>query len=114
MEPYVKVARVHAALSYLCLVFVLLLAYLLSSDVGRADRAPLLYLGVMTLFMGVHHAVSRGARAAKPWARVASIVLSVMMLPAIPLGTLIGGYLLFNNLPQWRVTPSPLPGQAAP
>jgi hypothetical protein len=45
-------------------------------------------------------AVGHQLRALKPWARIASIVLSVIGLLGFPIGTLINGYILYLLLSQ--------------
>ena len=39
--------------------------------------------------------VARGIRQLKPWARITSIVLSIVGLIGFPVGTLINGYILY-------------------
>lgn len=44
----------------------------------------------------IHSAIALGASRAAPWARISSIVVACLMLLAVPIGTLIGIYLLSN------------------
>ena len=62
---------------------------------------PVLLFGVV---IAAHLATAKGAREAKPWARTASIIISVFMLLGFPIGTLIGVYLLANTWKPWSQT----------
>ena len=42
-----------------------------------------------------------GARRRRQWARRASIVMCILMLPGVPIGTVIGVYLLFYLWDGW-------------
>ncbi|MBU8975378.1 MULTISPECIES: hypothetical protein [unclassified Lysobacter] len=89
------VAGIHCVIAVMAAIF----AYLMTR------QAPL--LGALALaapfavLAAVHFAVASGAEQCRSWARTASTVLGVMMLPLIPLGTAIGLYLLYNTRGEW-------------
>ena len=98
-----KSARVHRVLSWLYgLIALMLLALpyvartgegLRPGEVARAFAFPLFFFALAVL----HHVVSRGAKGRKRWARIGSIILACLLLPGVPVGTLIGVYLLRNS-----------------
>jgi hypothetical protein len=104
LQTHLKSRRAHLALSWLYgLIALMLLALpfvarsgeegLRPGDVARALVFPLFFFVLAAL----HHLVSRGAKERRRWARIGSIVLGCLLLPAVPLGTLIGVYLLRNS-----------------
>ena len=99
MEKNMKIARAHRALAFLyglcALVFGIYVLFDGVSPMFLSTSALLVLLVVL------HIAVGRGARARKPWARIASIVIGVLMLLGFPIGTLIGLYLIVNAVPRW-------------
>jgi len=102
LDPNIKVARAHRALSWLYALLVGMLAYLAASLRSDSDIAVLyLYLGLFVLVFAAHHFTARGAREGKPWARISSTVLACLMLLGFPIGTIIGIYLLVNTWRPW-------------
>lgn len=97
MEKNEKVARVHRALSWLYAVFAILMLALLvfSHDKGSAGAIVFMLLFMGALFF-LHRATAAGAMECKPWARTVSLIIAILMLTGIPIGTLIGIYLLIN------------------
>jgi hypothetical protein len=89
------VAGIHCVIAAMAAIF----GYLMTRD------APLLGALAMAIpFTGlaaVHFTVAASAEQCRPWARTASTVLGVLMLPLIPLGTAIGLYLLMNARGDW-------------
>lgn len=101
MERNIKVYRAHRALAVLYAILAALAASFWIAkfdEIGGEMLAPLLLVG---LLFCVHLFTARGARAGKPGARIASIVIAVLMLAGFPLGTLIGLYLLANSWQAW-------------
>ncbi len=93
------VAGIHCVIAAMAAIF----GYLMTS------RFPL--LGALVLaapflaFAAVHFAAATGAEQCRPWARTASTVLGVLMLPLVPLGTAVGVYLLMNTRGEWVPQP---------
>ena len=101
MERNIKVARAHRALGvfYICLLILVVAAMALGPEIKLASLIfPIIVFG---FFVAVHLATASGARASKPWARTASIVISCLLLLGFPIGTLIGIYLLSNTWKPW-------------
>lgn len=109
MQPHLKSSRVHQVLSWLYgLIALMLLTLPFVAGTGKELNArqiamafvfPLFFLALAVL----HHVISRGAKKRKRWARIGSIVLACLLLPAVPVGTLIGVYLLRNgSWEAWR------------
>lgn len=114
-QPHVKSWRVHRILSWLYGLIALMLLALpfvartggegrLSADMAIAFAFPLFFF-VLAAF---HHFVSRGAKERKRWARIGSIVLACLLLPGVPVGTIIGVYLLRNS--SWEPRSALAPG----
>ena len=101
MERNIKVARAHRAIGvlYICVVTLLVAAMALTPDVKVTSLIfPIIVFGVV---IAAPLVTARGARQSKPWARTASIVISVLLLLGFPVGTLIGIYLLANTWKPW-------------
>jgi hypothetical protein len=87
---------VHRALALLYaglgIVFFIVLAQ------GQPISGPV--IGVPGILLGIgafHIAVAFGASRSAGWARVLSIIVGCILLFAFPLGTIVGGYLLYNS-----------------
>lgn len=102
MEPNIKVARAHRALSWLYGLLTVLMGYLVFSLRSETGVLVLyIYLGLFALVFAAHHFTARGAREGKSWARISSTVIACLMLLGFPVGTIIGVYLLVNTLRPW-------------
>lgn len=66
------------------------------------DHMPWGLAMLMAIPMPVHFALYKGAAAGKLWARYGSVLVGVLMLPVLPIGTLIGGFLIFNASVRWH------------
>ncbi len=104
LQPHLKSLRVHRVLSWLYgLIALMLLALPFVARAGEEGLRPrvVAMAFVFPLFFfalaALHHVVSRGATERKRWARIGSIVLACLLLPGVPVGTLIGVYLLRNS-----------------
>lgn len=113
--PNIKSWRVHRILSWLYgLIGLMMLALpyvarsgkegLSSAEMALAFSVPLFFL-TLALF---HYVVSRGAKGRKRWARIASIALACLLLPGVPVGTIIGVYLLRNSSWEPRSAVAPI------
>jgi fatty acid desaturase len=103
MENHIKVARAHRALSWLYAVNTILF---LSIFLISGKNTPPLAFVFLGLFFGglffLHHFTAKGAFVKKPWARNASIGIAMLMLLGVPVGTLIGIYLIYNCKNGWE------------
>lgn len=118
LQPHLKSWRMHQVLAWLYgLITLMLLALpfvartgkeeLSARDIAMAVSLPLFFFALAVL----HHVVSRGAKQRKRWARIGSIVLACLLLPAVPIGTLLGVYLLRNG--SWEACPHYVVGSSA-
>lgn len=105
MDSNIKVFRAHRALSWLYALLAALCMFLLLQGVASSVIYFML-AGASVLFFA-HYFTAKGARERKPWARVSSIIIALVMLLAFPLGTLIGVYLLANTWRNWE-EPAPV------
>ncbi|WP_457282165.1 hypothetical protein [Polaromonas sp. P5_D5] len=61
------------------------------------DGESIIGPGLLVLAFGtVHGVIAFGAARSRPWARTSSIVVACLLLLGVPIGTLIGVYLLAN------------------
>jgi hypothetical protein len=60
---------------------------------GPVIAVPAILLG----FTAFHVAIAYGASRKAGWARVLSILVGIFLLFAFPIGTIVGGYLLYNS-----------------
>ncbi|WP_410210313.1 hypothetical protein [Aquirhabdus sp.] len=102
MENNLRVAKVHFALSVFYVIF--LIIFVLDRFLGHSMESlenkivdVVAIVMTVTLIGGIHFLISRGAKNKKPWARIASIIVACILLVGIPIGTMIGIYLLKYN-----------------
>ena len=71
--------------------------------------------GVIALFgavVAVHATLAIGARHRNDAAKVGSVIVGVLMLFGFPIGTIVGGYLIYNGAQEWPPRRSPQAGPA--
>src|SRR5688500_17404544 len=117
MGAHIKTARAHVAISWFyALVGLLacLFPYLvITRDTGSRPGAVMLsfaFPAIFFLLFLLHRTIARGARQAKNWARIATIIVGVVSLFGFPVGTIIGVSLLVHS--SWKM-PSSDAGYAA-
>ncbi len=104
MEDNIKVARFHEGLSWLYRLLVVLWSVILlvpSKDhIIKEESTPLeMYFIIYGIFGGLfllHYYTARGAKRKKKWARNVSWTVGSLMLFAFPIGTILGGYLIYS------------------
>jgi hypothetical protein len=91
----IKAMSAHRGLA----VFYFLLAIVFGVVLAAEDKPGAVFAITMfpVLIGAIHAAIAFGARKSAGWARVCSIGVACLMLLAIPIGTLIGVYLLLNS-----------------
>ena len=94
LDNHIKVYRAHRALAVVATLLGPLLV-LASSEPG--EQAHQLSGVLLCLFAVFHWMTSSGAKRGAKWAKIATRVYGVLALPAIPVGTIIGVYLLLNS-----------------
>lgn len=58
-------------------------------------------LAVMGAIAGLHAALAVGARRRSSVAKAGSFVVGLLMLAGFPIGTITGGFLIYNSLQPW-------------
>jgi hypothetical protein len=108
MEAHIKTARAHAAISWfyalVCLLACLFPYLAITGDTGIRPAGILLsfaFPAIFLLLFLLHRTIARGARQAKNWARIATIIVGVVSLLGFPVGTIIGVYLLVHS--SWQM-----------
>ena len=106
-EAHLKVAFCH---QWIAIVLILLLmmtcffAAVVANKPGstRYDALRFLQLGLILLTLVLVHVVlSAGSFKRLKWARYGTLLLSVFLLFAFPVGTVLGIYLLLNTFEAW-------------
>jgi hypothetical protein len=102
MDSQTKVFRAHRALAWFYALFGIGITAILTFGTDEGFDTNL--LPVLTSFgciFAAHYFTARACRAGKEVGRIASIVISCLMLLGFPIGTLIGVYLLSNTWRSW-------------
>ncbi len=100
MSNHVKAARTHVGIVVLYLLAISLFVFL--GWLLPKQRSELLEISVLFgLMAGLHFLAYWGAQTARNWARILTLVLAVPLLFAFPIGTAIGGWLIYCGLGRW-------------
>lgn len=101
MDKHFEAASMHRVFAwfFLGLGVVLGAALLLTGSPYFSVGGIVALMGVLAL---LHRVISVGAENCRPWARKASLVVGVIYLPGIPVGTLIGGLLIYLSIDPWE------------
>jgi hypothetical protein len=101
MDKHFEVASMHRVFAW----FFLGLGVVLGAALFFTDSSYISVVGVVSL-MGLlallHRVISVGAEDCRPWARKATLVVGAVYLPGIPVGTLIGGLLIYLSIDPWE------------
>jgi NO-binding membrane sensor protein with MHYT domain len=101
MEKNIKTYRTHRALSLLyglASTIFIFFAFQIPEEKNPMIFGIILFLGLSAM----HFWIATGAKNGQNWARVASQIIAVLMLPGFPIGTLIGVSLLANAWRPWE------------
>ena len=93
MENHIKIYRAHRALAVVATIF----GPLLFAASGSGENNLQLSGVLLCIFAVFHWTASWGAKRNAKWARIATRVYGVLALTAVPVGTIIGVYLLLNS-----------------
>lgn len=90
---HIKAMRIHRGIAiFYCIIFIVLL--LDAASKGHSiSSAGFIFVAI---FVGFHALIAYGAKTARRWAGALSIVFAFLILLAVPIGTLVGYYLLKN------------------
>ncbi len=88
-EDYNKAARLHRIVAMLYIPIAGVLFY--GAFKSGSWAAPI----VVLFLIGIHFSCSGGLKNNKKWAKVISAIIGVLLLFGFPIGTIVGGGLLF-------------------
>jgi hypothetical protein len=116
MERNMIVARIHRGLSwfYAILGIVLFVAIIALSQDREALVPAFCFLALCGGFFWLHRYIAKGASAKKPWARIVSMIIAFFLLGGVPIGSLIGIFLLMNTWNRWDSAQPPTPENLQP
>ena len=106
MEQYVKAGRIIRLLGWLQLLgfigmsIAIIIPFFTNNETGANPviLTPLFILvSIPILFFKVGTAIKEHMN----WGRTAGIILGVLMLPSIPIGTILGAYVLWCLIKGW-------------
>jgi hypothetical protein len=90
------IAWIYGAIGALVML-VFAIAGRLNSDWGATALVATFFFAVA----GLHAALAAGARRRSGLAKAGSIVIGVLMLAGFPIGTVVGGFLIYNAAQNW-------------
>lgn len=96
--------RAHRAFFIFYAIITVLFVFVLAVQVTRStfDFASLLFVVVFSPLAACHYYAAKGARNGTTWGRTLSRVIGAIMLIGVPVGTLIGIYILMQTGKKWR------------
>ena len=106
MERRIEAAFAHRVLSrfYAAITALLVVVFLFF------DRSSYITASIVIAILGAiaftHHAISIAAENGRPWARRASLAFGILLLFGFPIGTIIGGFLIYLSSDPWQLTSS--------
>lgn len=103
---YMEAARIFRLMSLLALVGLLMVGLTIAGDLARGEplHGPsLLFAGAMAALPALlHFVIVPGIARHEQRARIGGIVVATLLLLVLPIGTLVGGYLLWCLTSGWR------------
>jgi hypothetical protein len=102
MDARSKVIRGHRAIAWFYGVVGVLYSAVAIADLSRGFSIFHIVIPVVFLLaVSAHIYTAKACALGRPAGKTASIVLGVLMLPLIPIGTLLGALLLVNSCRTW-------------
>ena len=95
--------RTHRAISWFyALIFPIILFFIIFGTQRNENIGVslLIAVAVICLFF-LHHLIAISCKRGERRGRIASIIVSCLMLPMTPIGLMIGAWLLFNTWQPW-------------
>ena len=91
--------NIHRVIAWLYGAIGVVLALIAASAHARGGAVVIaVIVGAIVL---LHAALAAGARRRSGAAKTGSVIVGVLMLAAFPIGTIVGGFLIYNALQPW-------------
>ncbi len=91
IEDYREAAKIHRGIAILYLLFILICSYMMIVKSGD--------WGILVIFFGlvstIHFSAFYGLNRNKTWAKVLSAIVAFGLLFGFPIGTILGGAILY-------------------
>ena len=104
-------ANIHRVIAWIYGVIGVLVAAIAASASG-AQAAGIVAL-IIGAVVALHAALAAGARKRNDIAKIGSVIVGVLMLAGFPIGTIVGGFLIYNALQDWPPRREPQAGVGA-
>lgn len=102
MDARSKVIRGHRAIAWFYGIVGVICSAVAIAELSRGFRMTNILVPVLFLLaVSAHIYTAKACALGRPAGKPASIVLSVLMLPLIPIGTVLGALLLANSCRTW-------------
>ena len=105
LSPRQKAARIFRLLAWLQIILCVLLVVAIVIPAVASGRNPVGPIAIGLVFLVIpwlYRKLAAGIDAKAEWARTVGIAVSALMLLGVPIGTLIGGYLLYCLISGWE------------
>ena len=109
-------ANIHRTIAWLYgVVGVVVVALFLFVGNAHDSHGIVLVIGlVIGAIVALHAALAVGARNRNGVAKFGSVIVGVLMLAGFPIGTIVGGYLIYNGVQNWPPKRAPGASPAGP
>ena len=113
LTPYEKAGRLFRLFGWIQLIagsFVLIavaIPHIVDEKMRQQTQGTLTFLIVMIVLFGIsvfQLVLGKAIKEHKEWGRTAGIILAIIQLFGFPIGTLIGGYILWCLLTGWSAS----------
>ncbi len=96
-------ANIHRTIAWIYgVIGALVVAFLLFAGGRDAGAGVAVVVGlVFGAIVLLHAALAAGARSRNEVAKFGSVVVGVLMLFGFPIGTIVGGFLIYNGVQNW-------------
>ena len=102
-----ELSRMHRALAFFYVAtFILLSIYFFAMNPAAFWTDAWAVVMLFGVIVSLHFAAAKGVETSKWWARAISVVFGVVLLVGFPIGTAIGGYLLYLSIGVWQKLPT--------
>jgi peptidoglycan/LPS O-acetylase OafA/YrhL len=103
LELNYELSKAHRAMAVFYIALIGLFgAYFVVMDPANFWEGISVAAIILGTLGAVHFVASKGAEASQWWGRAISVLLGTILLVGFPIGTAIGGYLLYLSLAAWE------------